>query len=257
MADTMAGKVALITGGSSGIGRSVGLLFAREGARVVVTARRTDEGEETVQMIREAGGEACFVQTDVSQAAAVQALVNTCVTRYGRLDYAVNNAGIEGSIVPMIDYTEDDWDAIIDINLKGVWLCMKAEVVQMQQNGGGAIVNVSSVGGLIGFPRMGPYVATKHGIIGLTKTAALEYATHHIRVNVLCPGLIDTPMADRVVKGLQAGGIDAEHLVMSLTPLKRRGTPAEIAEAAVWLCSDAASYVTGHAMVVDGGFMTI
>jgi NAD(P)-dependent dehydrogenase (short-subunit alcohol dehydrogenase family) len=257
MADTMAGKVALITGGSSGIGRSVGLLFAREGACVVVTARRTDEGEETVQMIREAGGEACFVQTDVSQAAAVQALVNTCVTRYGRLDYAVNNAGIEGSIVPMIDYTEDDWDAIIDINLKGVWLCMKAEVVQMQQNGGGAIVNVSSVGGLIGFPRMGPYVATKHGIIGLTKTAALEYATHNIRVNVLCPGLIDTPMADRVVKGLQAGGIDAEHLVMSLTPLKRRGTPAEIAEAAVWLCSDAASYVTGHAMVVDGGFMTI
>jgi len=224
---------------------------------VVVTARRTDEGEETVQMIREAGGEACFVQTDVSQAAAVQALVNTCVTRYGRLDYAVNNAGIEGSIVPMVDYTEDDWDAIIDINLKGVWLCMKAEVVQMQQNGGGAIVNVSSVGGLIGFPRMGPYVATKHGIIGLTKTAALEYATHNIRVNVLCPGLIDTPMADRVVKGLQAGGIDAEHLVMSLTPLKRRGTPAEIAEAAVWLCSDAASYVTGHAMVVDGGFMTI
>jgi NAD(P)-dependent dehydrogenase (short-subunit alcohol dehydrogenase family) len=257
MADTMAGKVALITGGSSGIGRSVGLLFAREGACVVVTARRTDEGEETVQMIREAGGEACFVQTDVSQAAAVQALVNTCVTRYGRLDYAVNNAGIEGSIVPMIDYTEDDWDAIIDINLKGVWLCMKAEVVQMQQNGGGAIVNVSSVGGLIGFPRMGPYVATKHGIIGLTKTAALEYATHNIRVNVLCPGLIDTPMADRVVKGLQAGGIDAEHLVMSLTPLKRRGTPAEIAEAAVWLCSDAASYVTGHAMVVDGGFMAI
>ena len=257
MADTMAGKVALITGGSSGIGRSVGLLFAREGARVVVTARRTDEGEETVQMIREAGGEACFVQTDVSQAAAVQALVNTCVTRYGHLDYAVNNAGIEGSIVPMIDYTEDDWDAIIDINLKGVWLCMKAEVVQMQQNGGGAIVNVSSVGGLIGFPRMGPYVATKHGIIGLTKTAALEYATHNIRVNVLCPGLIDTPMADRVVKGLQAGGIDAEHLVMSLTPLRRRGTPAEIAEAAVWLCSDAASYVTGHAMVVDGGFMTI
>jgi NAD(P)-dependent dehydrogenase (short-subunit alcohol dehydrogenase family) len=257
MADTMAGKVALITGGSSGIGRSVGLLFAREGACVVVTARRTDEGEETVQMIREAGGEACFVQTDVSQAAAVQALVNTCVTRYGRLDYAVNNAGIEGSIVPMIDYTEDDWDAIIDINLKGVWLCMKAEVVQMQQNGGGAIVNVSSVGGLIGFPRMGPYVATKHGIIGLTKTAALEYATHNIRVNVLCPGLIDTPMADRVVKGLQAGGIDAEHLVMSLTPLRRRGTPAEIAEAAVWLCSDAASYVTGHAMVVDGGFMTI
>jgi NAD(P)-dependent dehydrogenase (short-subunit alcohol dehydrogenase family) len=257
MADTMAGKVALITGGSSGIGRSVGLLFAREGARVVVAARRTAEGEETVQMIREAGGEARFVQTDVSQAAAVHVLVNTCVARYGRLDYAVNNAGIEGSIVPMIDYTEDDWDAIISINLKGVWLCMKAEIVQMQQNGGGAIVNVSSVGGLIGFPRMGPYVATKHGIIGLTKTAALEHAADNIRVNVLCPGLIDTPMADRFVEGMQAVGIDAEQIVLSLTPLKRRGTPEEIAEAAVWLCSDAASYVTGHAMVVDGDFMAI
>jgi NAD(P)-dependent dehydrogenase (short-subunit alcohol dehydrogenase family) len=224
---------------------------------VVVAARRTAEGEETVQMIRETGSDACFVQTDVSQAAAVHALVNTCVTRYGRLDYAVNNAGIEGSIVPMIDYTEDDWDAIIDINLKGVWLCMKAEVIQMQQNGGGAIVNVSSVGGLIGFPRMGPYVATKHGIIGLTKTAALEYAAHNIRVNVICPGLIDTPIADRVVEGMQAGGIDAEQMVMLLTPLKRRGTPEEIAAAAAWLCSEAASYVTGHAMVVDGGFMAI
>jgi len=257
MADTMAGKVALITGGSSGIGRSAGLVFAKAGARVVVAARRTAEGDETVQMIRAAGGEACFVQTDVSHAAAVQTLVTTCVARYGRLDYAVNNAGIEGSIVPLIDYTEEDWDTIIRINLKGVWLCMKAEIVQMQQHGGGAIVNVASIGGLIGFPRMGPYVATKHGIIGLTKTAALEYAADNIRVNVLCPGLIDTPMADRFVEGMQAGGIDAEQLLMSLAPLKRRGTPEEIAEAVVWLCSDAASYVTGHAMVVDGGFMAI
>jgi len=208
-------------------------------------------------MIREAGGDALFVRADVSQAAALHALVNTCVARYGRLDYAVNNAGIEGSIVPMIDCTEDGWDTIIDINLKGVWLCMKAEIVQMQQNGGGAIVNISSIGGLIGFPRMGPYVATKHGIIGLTKTAALEYAAHNIRVNVICPDLIDTPMADRFVEGMQAGGIDAEQILMSLAPIKRRGTPAEIAEAAVWLCSDAASYVTGHSMVVDGGFMTI
>ncbi len=257
MAHTMEGKVAVITGGSSGIGRSAGVLFAREGARVVVAARRSDEGEETVQMIREAGGDALFVRADVSQAAALHALVNTCVARYGRLDYAVNNAGIEGSIVPMIDCTEDGWDTIIDINLKGVWLCMKAEIVQMQQNGGGAIVNISSIGGLIGFPRMGPYVATKHGIIGLTKTAALEYAAHNIRVNVICPDLIDTPMADRFVEGMQAGGIDAEQILMSLAPIKRRGTPAEIAEAAVWLCSDAASYVTGHSMVVDGGFMTI
>jgi NAD(P)-dependent dehydrogenase (short-subunit alcohol dehydrogenase family) len=257
MACTMEGEVALITGGSSGIGRSAGLLFAREGAQVVVAARRVDEGEQTVQMIREAGGEALFVRTDVSHAAAVQALVHTCVERYGRLDYAVNNAAIEGSMVPLIDYSEDDWDRIIDINLKGVWLCMKAEIVQMQRNGGGAIVNISSVGGLIGFPRLGPYVATKHGIIGLTKTAALEYAADHIRVNVICPGLIDTPMADRVVERMQVAGIDVEQIVLSLAPLKRRGTPAEIAEAAVWLCSDAASYVTGHAMIVDGGFMTI
>jgi len=257
MTHTMAGKVVLITGGSSGIGRSTGVLFARAGAQVVVAARRADEGEQTVQMIREAGGDALFVRTDVSHAAAVHTLVPTCVERYGRLDYAVNNAGIEGSIVPIADYREDDWDAIIDINLKGVWLCMKAEIVQMQHNGGGAIVNISSVGGLIGFPRFGPYVATKHGIIGLTKTAALEYAADNIRVNVICPGLIDTSMADRIVEGMQEAGMDAEQMVLSLTPLKRRGTPAEIAEAAVWLCSEAASYVTGHSMVVDGGFMAI
>jgi NAD(P)-dependent dehydrogenase (short-subunit alcohol dehydrogenase family) len=246
MADTMTGKVVLITGGSSGIGRSSGLLFAREGARVVVAARRLDEGEQTVEMIRAAGGEALFVRTDVAQAAAVNALVQTCVERYGRLDYAVNNAGIEGSFTPLIDYSEEDWDTVIDINLKGVWLCMKAEILQMQKHGGGAIVNISSIGGLIGFPRLGPYVATKHGIIGLTKTAALEYAADKIRVNVICPGMIGTPMADRFVGGMQAAGIDAEQLVLTLTALKRRGTAEEIAEAAVWLCSDAASYVTGH-----------
>ena len=257
MAHTMAGKVALITGGSSGIGRSTGVLFAREGARVIVAARRVDEGEQTVRMIREAGGEALFVCTDVAQAAAVQELVQASVEKYGRLDYAVNNAGVEGSITPLIEYSENDWDTIIDINLKGAWLCMKAEILQMRKNGGGAIVNISSVGGLIGFPRLGPYVASKHGIIGLTKTAALEYAADQIRVNVICPGMIDTPMADRFVGGMQTAGIDVDQLVLSLTALKRRGTPEEIAEAAVWLCSDAASYVTGHSMIVDGGFMAI
>jgi len=257
MAHTMAGKVALITGGSSGIGRSTSVLFAREGAQVVVAARRVDEGEQTVRMIREAGGEALFVCTDVAQAAAVQELVQASVEKYGRLDYAVNNAGVEGSITPLIEYSENDWDTIIDINLKGAWLCMKAEILQMRKNGGGAIVNISSVGGLIGFPRLGPYVASKHGIIGLTKTAALEYAADQIRVNVICPGMIDTPMADRFVGGMQTAGIDVDQLVLSLTALKRRGTPEEIAEAAVWLCSDAASYVTGHSMIVDGGFMAI
>src|SRR5262249_36734899 len=151
-----------------------GLHFAHAGAQVVVAARRVDEGTQTVQMIQEAGGDACFVQTDVAHTADVQALVHTCGKRYGRPACAGKSAGIEGSVVPLIDYSEADWDTIININLKGVWLCMKAEIVQMQQCGGGAIVNIASLGGLIGFPRMGPYVATKHGVIGLTKTAALE-----------------------------------------------------------------------------------
>jgi NAD(P)-dependent dehydrogenase (short-subunit alcohol dehydrogenase family) len=189
----MAGKVALITGGSSGIGRSAGLLLAREGAQVVVAARRMDEGEQTAQMIRNAGGEASVVRAEVSKVAEVQALVNLCVERYGRLDYAVNNAAIEGSMVPLIDYSEEDWDAVIDINLKGTWLCMKYEIIQ--KSGGGAIVNISSVGGLIGFPRMGPYVATKHGIIGLTKTRRPRICRPQH------PGHCDLSWADRYPHG--------------------------------------------------------
>jgi NAD(P)-dependent dehydrogenase (short-subunit alcohol dehydrogenase family) len=254
MPGMMTGKVALVTGGSSGIGRATCLCFAREGAQVVLAARRVTEGEQTAQMVREAGGEALFVRADVSQAADVQALVRTCVETYGRLDYACNNAGIEGTIVSLVDYSEAQWDTIIDINLKGTWLCMKAEIPHMITHGGGVIINVASVAGMIGFPGLGPYVATKHGIIGLTKTAAMEYAQQNIRVNVVCPGLIDTAMADRFTGGPDSA---VEQFIMSLKPMRRRGTSAEVAEAVVWLCADAASYVTGHSMVVDGGLMTI
>jgi NAD(P)-dependent dehydrogenase (short-subunit alcohol dehydrogenase family) len=254
MAGTMTGKVVLVTGGSSGIGRATCVRFAQEGAAVVLAARRVVEGEQTAQHVREAGGEVLFVRTDVSQPADVQALVTTCLARYGRLDYACNNAGIEGTSVPLVEYSEAQWDTIMGINLKGTWLCMKAEIPPMRAQGGGAIVNVASVAGLIGFPGLGPYVATKHGMIGLTKTAAMEHAQDHIRVNVVCPGLIDTAMADRFTGGPQT---DVEQFIMSLKPMRRRGTSAEVAEAIVWLCSDAASYVTGHSMVVDGGLMTI
>ena len=254
MAGTMTGKVALVTGGSSGIGRATCVRFAQEGAAVVLAARRVAEGEQTAQLVREAGGEALFVRTDVARPADVQALVTACLARYGRLDYACNNAGTEGAILPLVECSEAQWDTIIGTNLKGTWLCMKAEVPPMRAQGGGAIVNVASVAGLIGFPGLGPYVATKHGIIGLTKTAAMEHAQDHIRVNVVCPGLIDTAMADRFTGGPQT---DVERFLISLKPMRRRGASAEVAEAIVWLCSDAASYVTGHSMVVDGGFMTI
>ena len=254
MAGMMTGKIALVTGGSSGIGRATCVRFAQEGATVVLAARRVAEGEQTAQLVRETGGEALFVRADIAQPTDVQALVTTCLERYGRLDYACNNAGIEGPIVPLVEYSEAQWDTIMGINLKGTWLCMKAEIPPMRAQGGGAIVNVASVAGMIGFPGLGPYVATKHGMIGLTKTAAMEHAQDQIRVNVVCPGLIDTAMADRFTGGPQS---DVEQFIMSLKPMRRRGTSAEVAESIVWLCSDAASYVTGHSMVVDGGLMTI
>src|SRR5262245_14932842 len=230
----MAGKVALVTGGSSGIGRASALRFADEGARVVIAARRGDEGEETVRLIRERGGEATFVRSDVSQALEVETLVERCVERYGRLDCAFNNAGIIGRMIPMVEYAETDWDAVMDVNLKSVWLCLKYEIREMLRAGrGGAVVNAASVGGHIGFPGLGHYVAAKHGILGLTKTAAMEYASNNVRVNAVSPGLIDTPMADRFTGGPDT---DAERFFLSLEPLGRRGAPAEVAAAVVWLC---------------------
>ncbi len=244
-------KVALVTGGSSGIGRACALAFAREGAKVVVADVLVRGGEETVQMIKEAGGESIFVKTDVSKTADVEALVKRAVDTYGRLDCAINNAGIEGIMAPTADYTEENWERVININLKGVWLCMKFEIPEMQKQGGGAIVNMASVAGLVGFQGMPAYCASKGGIIQLTKVAALEYAKAGIRVNAVCPGVIRTPMVERVT----GGNPEAEAQFTAMEPVGRMGTPEEIAESVVWLCSDAASFVTGHPMVVDGGLV--
>lgn len=244
-------KVALVTGGGSGIGRASALTFAREGAKVVVSDVVVEAGEETVQLIKNADREAVFIKADVAQASDVEALIAKAVETYGRLDCAHNNAGIEGNSAKVADYDEADWDRVIAINLTGVWLCMKYEIPQMLQQGSGAIVNTSSVAGLLGFRTGSAYVASKHGVLGLTKTAALEYAKSGIRVNAVCPGAIDTPMMGRITdhRPHRAAKMAAGE------PVGRMGTPQEIAEAVVWLCSDAASFVTGHPMTVDGGIV--
>jgi NAD(P)-dependent dehydrogenase (short-subunit alcohol dehydrogenase family) len=247
----MDGKVALVTGAASGIGRATALLFAREGAKVVVADVTVDGGEETVGMIANAGGQAIFVKTDVSSASDVQALVSRTVETYGRLDYACNNAGIEGVLAPTAECTEENWDRTIDINLKGAWLCMKYEIPEMLKVGGGAIGNMSSVAGLVGFPNLPAYCASKGGMNLLTKGAALEYATRGIRVNAICPGVIRTAMVERVC----AGSAEVEAQFTAMEPVGRMGTPDEVAEAVVWLCSDAASFVTGVTLPVDGGFV--
>ena len=247
----MDGKTALVTGGASGIGRAAAILFSAKGANVVVADVTVEGGVETVRMIKNSGGAAIFVKTDVSKPEETEALIKKSAEEFGRLDYAFNNAGIEGKPAPLADGTEENWDRVISINLKGVWLCMKYEIQLMLKQGAGAIVNTSSVAGLVGFQGISPYVASKHGILGLTKTAALEYAKSNIRVNAVCPGVIKTPMIDRFTGGSK----EAEKQMTATEPIGRLGTPEEIAEAAVWLCSDAASFVTGCAMTVDGGFV--
>ena len=248
MTGFVAGKVALITGAGSGIGRASALAFAREGAKVVVADVIVEGGEETVRLIQQAGGEAVFMRADVSQAVEVEALVKKAVATYGRLDCAHNNAGIEGPGATTVEYAEAMWDRVIAVNLKGVWLCMKYEITEMLKHGGGAIVNTASTAGLVGYPRGSAYVASKHGVVGLTKTAVLEYAKSGVRVNAVCPGAIDTPMMGRITdhRPQRAARMAAAE------PVGRMGQPGEIAEAVVWLCSDAASFVTGHAMAVDG-----
>ena len=248
MAGLVAGKVALVTGGGSGIGRQACLVFCREGAQVVVSDVTVEGGEETLSLIKQAGGEAAFIKADVAQAAEVEALVAKTVEAYGRLDCAYNNAGIAGRTARVADDTEENWERILSSNLKGVWLCLKYEIAHMLKQGGGAIVNTASGAGLIGVRRTGAYVASKHGVVGLTKTAALEYAKANIRVNAVCPGPIDTPM----LRGASERVIDA---MAAAQPNGRLGQPQEIAEAVVWLCSDAASFVTGHPMPVDGGYV--
>ena len=248
MAGKLDRKVALVTGVGSGIGRQAALIFAREGARLIAADVAPEAGEATVKMIRDAGGEVRFVHCDISKAAEVEALVNIAVSTYGRLDCAFNNAGILGPITRTAEETEENFDRIIAVDLKGPWLCMKYEILQMLKQGGGAIVNTASAAGLVGSHGMAAYTAAKHGVVGLTKTAALEYAKANIRINAICPGVIDTPMTQAVI---------AKHPrmmeVSKALPMGRDGKPEEIAEAAAWLCSDAASFVTGLAMAVDGG----
>jgi NAD(P)-dependent dehydrogenase (short-subunit alcohol dehydrogenase family) len=251
MAGRVEGKVALVTGGASGIGRATALTFAREGAKLVVADLNEDSGRQTVHMLTEQGGEALFVRTDVSKAVEVQALISQAVATYGRLDCAHNNAGIGSRPrAPLHESTEETWDRVLAINLKGVWLCMKYEILHMRTQGGGAIVNTASALGLVGMPHASAYVASKHGVVGLTKTAALEYAQQGIRVNCVCPGVIHTPMTESLLRDPELRA-----RLLASEPIGRVGTPEEIAEAVVWLCSDAASFVTGHTMTVDGGYV--
>ena len=251
MTTALRGKVAIVTGGTSGIGRDTAVLFAKAGAKVVVAGRREAEGKETLDLIRAAGGDGLLVKTDVSRAADVRALVQKTVEKFGRLDVAFNNAGIEGSWSPIAEQSEEDWDSTVDINLKGVWLCLKYEIQQMlKQGGGGVIVNMASVAGFIGSAGAATYCASKHGVIALTKSAALETARNGIRVNVVCPAVIETPMGERLW-----GAPEAKKFALGLHPIGRFGTPQEIANAVLWMCSDGASFMTGQSLVLDGGFL--
>ena len=250
MAGWFDGKVALVTGAASGIGRATALAFAREKARVVVSDVHVDHGEETARMIGDSGGQAVFVKTDVSLETEVEALVARAVETWGRLDCAHNNAGVEREYTdPDMRYSEETWSRTIDTNLKGVWLCMKYELREMQKQGDGAIVNTSSVAGLVGVPEQPIYVASKHGVAGITKAVALEYADKGIRVNAVCPGLVRT----RLMEQIHQAHPELESEQDQWQPIGRVGTPEEIAEAVIWLCSDKASFVVGHTMVVDGG----
>lgn len=252
MAGQFEGKVALVTGAGSGIGRATALAFAREGARVVIGNRRTDAGTATVDLIRKAGGEAAFRPTDISRSEDVAALVQFAVEHFGRLDYACNNAGnAVGGGTPAHEYTEADWNAVIATNLTGTWLCLKYQIREMLRLGGGAIVNVSSIGGITASTIAGvAYGASKHGIIGLTKTAAIEYAKSGIRINAICPGYIITEIYEDFFRK----DPELEGTLAAREPIGRLGSVEEAAQSVLWLCSPASSFVTGVALPVDGGY---
>jgi NAD(P)-dependent dehydrogenase (short-subunit alcohol dehydrogenase family) len=243
-------KVAFVTGAASGIGRETALAFAREGAKVVAADISEQGNQETVHLIEDQGGQAIAVKCDVTRSEDVKAALDKTVEAFGRLDFAFNNAGIEPrNPAPTAEYEEEEWNRIIDINLRGVFLCMKHEIPLILKQGGGALVNTSSGAGIIGIKGSPAYTAAKHGVIGLTKAAALDYAAQNIRVNAVCPGYIDTPMMGRFTGGTDEGRAQ----VIAEEPIGRMGKPEEIAAAVVWLCSDAAAFMVGHAMVIDGG----
>lgn len=248
--ESFQGKVAVITGGSSGIGRATAVAFARQGATVVVASRREEEGAETIHLIEQAGGEGIFIKTDVTKEPEVKALIEKAVATFGHIDCAFNNAGVLGPVGPIVERKVEDYELIMNTNVKGVLLCMKYEIAHMLKNGGGAIVNNASVGGLIGFPGGAMYVASKHAVLGLTKASALEVAKSGIRINAVSPAVIQTDMADLAINGMGA----TKEQFAAMHPVGRVGTPEEIASAVLYLCSDGASFITGQSLTVDGGF---
>ena len=248
---TLDGKVAIVTGAGTGIGRAAALAFVREGARVLVAGLEPERLAETVELVRAAGGEALASHTDVADPAQAAAMVEAALAAWGRLDCAFNNAGIEGDTAPLADCTLENWQRVIAVNLTGTFLCLRAEIPAMLRGGGGAVVNCASVAGLVGFGGIPAYTASKHGVVGLTKAAALDYATSGVRVNAVCPGVIQTAMVDRFT----GGSPEAVAAMTAMQPVGRLGRPEEVAALAVWLCSDAASFVTGEAIAVDGGFV--
>jgi NAD(P)-dependent dehydrogenase (short-subunit alcohol dehydrogenase family) len=245
------GKVALVTGGASGLGRGSAIALSKEGAKVVVADVAASEAEATVQAITAAGGQAIFVKADVTKSSEVEAMVQSTLKAFGRLDFALNNAGIDGVRARTADYPEEVWHQVINVNLTGVFLCMKSELAVMVKQGSGVIVNMSSVAGVTGFPGHAAYTASKHGVIGLTKTAAMDYAKVGIRINAICPAYTRTPMLDRMLG--QHPALEAK--LISRVPLRRLGTTAEIAQAAIYLFYDAAAFITGHSLVMDGGIV--
>jgi NAD(P)-dependent dehydrogenase (short-subunit alcohol dehydrogenase family) len=243
------GKVVQVTGGSFGIGKATAVAFAKRGAKVAIVDWVEDN--EAINAIKSIGGEAVFIKCDVSNTEDVKAMIKKTISTFGRLDYAFNNAGIEGSNGITHECTEENWDKTINVNLKGIWLCMKYQIPEMLKQGKGVIINCASIAGLVGYRGLPAYVASKHGITGLTKSAALEYAKLGIRVNVVCPGAIKTPMIDRITGNKK----EVEEQFADMEPIGRLGQPEEVANCVLWLCSDEASFVTGHAMAVDGGWV--
>ncbi|NHZ41199.1 SDR family oxidoreductase [Massilia aquatica] len=247
------GKVVLVTGAAGGIGRAAAVAFGRAGACVVVADTSVDGGHATAAMIVENGGKALFVQCNVTRAAEVEALVDKTVAYYGKLDCAFNNAGIEEEHLPLADADEALFDRIMNVNVKGTWLCMKYEIRQMLKQGSGSIVNTASVAGLVGAPTQPIYAASKHAVVGMTKTAAAEYAREGIRINSVCPGVVNTPMMGRALEREPL----REKKLRNVHPMGRFAEPVEIANAAMWLCSEQSSFVTGHQLAVDGGLTAI